>query len=200
MFFGHLVAVFDAVLCYAVPLRIDARLCLRISVHSFASAYHCLSLRCNAVANRCFSMRCPCQRFLASPLRICALACHRLQNLSMPRPSCHFPTMPLLCQPNLCLRTTMPDSPVQCPRCHSLTLPLHPIYAPYASAHHIGVHLFCAVANQNYAIASQNLSLPCLCIAYPSYAHCNSVESYAFAILCLAPIRCAIALNLCAFP
>lgn len=61
MFFGHLVAVFDAVLCYAVPLRIDARLCLRISIRSHALANLCLVLPQRSM--RVDSKLCPCPTF-----------------------------------------------------------------------------------------------------------------------------------------
>ena len=155
------------------------------------------SLPCVTTLRLCLSSLVEASPWLRHSSLCHAFAIHRL---SRPRPSCHFPAMPLLCQPCPCLRTTMPTLLCNTVADQNLAMPSHTIYAPYASAHRIGVHPCCAIANQNYAIAWQNLSLPCLCNAYPRYAHCNSVESYAFAILCLAPFRCAIALNLCAFP
>lgn len=179
------------------------------SMHVYAFAYLFIALPLLIIACH----------FDAMPLLTFASPCDALANVSLLRLCESVPWLAIACKTYLCHALAVTSLQCLCcanpiyafaPRCptllcntvadQNLAMPSHTIYAPYASAYHIGVHLCCAVANQNYAIASQNLPLPCLCNAYPSYAHCNSVESYAFAILCLAPIRCAIALNLCAFP
>ena len=174
MFFGHLVAGFDAVLCYAVPL-------LWLAFLNYASAYHCLSLRCNASANPS----------LVLPSLICALSCH-LRNLSMPRPSYHFSAMPLPRLSELCLFCTflsinavsVPYFAVQC-LCSSVPDSPVPSHNSLCTSmpYHIVAHPCCAVAIQSHALAM-------IC-----HAHCIAVHSCAFAILCLAQIRCAFAFN-----
>lgn len=151
------------------------------------------------------------------PSLICALSCH-LRNLSMPRPSCHFPAMPLPHLSELCLSST--------PLCYAFSVLFYqssafaiptllcntfaePSSLRYAFA--VPTLLCSAIADQNltmpshtiyapYAIAHRHPSLLCRrhpesCPCYDLPRHCTTVHSCASAILCLAPIRCAFAFN-----